>query len=358
MTKKITTEVAVGILLLIAVILGGLIWLDSRHEVPLNSRPSLSEKKNEAPAKESIAAIPNVLVPSSSTIPEGFIETFYQVGGVDSGYTAQYINTNDTNSQGNSAQIFLFLKIDPSGDSYAQQLNNYEDQSLREKSEVREFDYNGLHGFVFGSTAYPGNIDHTLLVKDGAYFYGISTLDGSNDKFSADDLIAIFKTFESKPVSSLAAVHKEPMDDNGQTFHPNPLNELVSTEATVGSQVVTGYVWNSEKGSPKFSSVKLPLWGILQDKDLMKRKYTVDIWDGKDFIFYIKATPQEEITFPAGGVYKFRVTGISPDYLICPGDRSRYTWALTFVSSGKFNGERIPITQDVSSQGKSCRVVH
>ncbi len=72
------------------------------------------------------------------------------------------------------------------------------------------------------------------------------------------------------------------------------------------------------KGSPNFLSVSLPRLGIYVGKDDSKTKYTIDIWDGNQFTFYAEALPGEEVVFPQGGVYEFRVTGIDPEFKICP----------------------------------------
>ena len=311
----------------------------------------------------------NFLVLSSKTIPEGFKGSIRYLSDPNAGYGGQYDNTNDINGNGNPAQIFITAQVNSGDSDYENTLKYYKDLSTRENKEIKEFDYNGLHGFVFDSTTYPGNIDHTLVVKDGPRFYKIFTRDGTKNKFSTDDLITLFKTLEGKPVTSSIAgndavnpsqkiIVTEPISDTDQKSNIGSLNELTTSVAVIDPEVVTGYVWSSSKESPNFSSVTLPIWGISQDKDFMQREYTIDIWDGKGFVFYTKASPLKEVVFPDGGVYKFRVQGINPDYAICPGDRSLYTWGVKFVTAGTFNGERIPITADVSSQGKKCQVRH
>lgn len=121
---------------------------------------------------------------------------------------------------------------------------------------------------------------------------------------------------------------------------------------TDSKQVVAGYLWHSYKGSPNFLSVSLPRLGIYVGKDDSKTKYTIDIWDGNQFTFYAEALPGEEVVFPQGGVYEFRVTGIDPEFKICPGDRG-YIWGIKFVSSGRFEGARIPLGRKKDA-GKVC----
>jgi len=355
----------------------------------------------------------NFLVPSSKTIPEGFVGSLLYLDDPNEGYSGQYDNTNDINSNGNPAQIFISAQVDNDGSGYESTFEYYNDLSTKKNREIKEFSYGGLRGFVFDSTTYPRNYD--LVVKDGPRLYKISTRDGTKNKFSVDDLVTMFKTFEEKSTtnsvtedyvvnSSPQATVTKPISDTSQkngdgslneptssgavkgksstssstedyVVNSSPqttvtksipdtsqkngdgsLNELTSSGAVIGPEVVTGYIWYSNEGSPSISSVNLPAWGIIQDKDFIQREYTIDIWDGKDFIFYAKASPFKEVFFPSGGVYKFRVQGINPDYAICPGDRSVYTWGMKFATSGTFSGGRIPITVDVSSQGKSCKV--
>lgn len=162
-----------------------------------------------------------------------------------------------------------------------------------------------------------------------------------------------------------ASVRETPVSptitNTASPFETKPLadfNELTSSSPRESSQIVVGYIWHSYKGSANFSSVVLPAWGMLSDKEFMNREYTIDIWDGKDFVFYSRSVPLKEIVFPEGGVYKFRVMGISSDYAICPGDRSQATWGVKFVSNGVFNGERTPIVSDLSEEGKTCKILH
>lgn len=355
MNKNRKIEIAAGIVLLVAAVLGGLTWFGNRDKtIVFSTESGLSGEEKEVLASEPISRSGHILVPSLKTIPEGFIGILRQVNNSTAGYAGQYDSREDMNSNGNPAQIIIASLTDPAGTNYERKLEYYKELSLEKKTEVKEFDYNALHGLVFNSTIYPGNIDHILIVKDELYFYSISTRDGTKNKFSADSLIAIFKTFESKPIPSFATGNVEPLSDVEQKISPASLNELASTEPTVGSQVVIGYIWHSEKGSPNFSSVILPIWGFNQDKEFMQREYTIDIWDGKNFIYYTKTSPLKEIIFPAEGVYKFRVLGINPDYAICPGQIG-YIWGMKFITSGRFDGTREPILMDVSSQGKICR---
>ncbi|MCA9354749.1 MAG: hypothetical protein KC877_04480 [Candidatus Kaiserbacteria bacterium] len=134
----------------------------------------------------------------------------------------------------------------------------------------------------------------------------------------------------------------------------NSINELVATERQIGPDITVGYIWRSFEGSPKFKSLRIPIW----DFSAMENEYQVDVWNGNSFVFYKNAKPlADEIIFPEGGVSQFRVTGIDPEYGICPGERSRFTWMVTFATDGTFNGERVPITIDGSADGLSCKVV-
>jgi len=71
------------------------------------------------------------------------------------------------------------------------------------------------------------------------------------------------------------------------------------------------------------------------------------------FCFFTRTTPApKEVIFPEGGVYMFRVTGIDPNFGICPSDRD-YLWAISYTTTGTFNGTRVPLV-DKKNLGKTC----
>ena len=146
-----------------------------------------------------------------------------------------------------------------------------------------------------------------------------------------------------------------PTTTSNSILKTNTQNELESKAPIIGPEVVIGYVWTSYDGSPRFSSVMVPIFSI--DQEHLNDQYSIEIWDGSKFVFYKNTTMLKEVTFPSGGVTKFRVTGISPDLSICPGTRG-YTWGIKFVTAGTFKGDQLSITKDVSSEGKTCRIIY
>lgn len=170
------------------------------------------------------------------------------------------------------------------------------------------------------------------------------------------------KTLESNTVIEAENPKNEPVQN--KVLKPNPTTTETNTKtqdklepktSIIVPEVAIGYVWSSDEGSPKFKSVMIPIYSL--QKEYLDDLYLIEIWDGDKFVSF-KSTPVlTEVTFPEGGVSKFRVTGLSPDLSICPGARG-YTWAIKFVSEGTFKGDMLPITQDVSAQGKTCHIVY
>lgn len=143
------------------------------------------------------------------------------------------------------------------------------------------------------------------------------------------------------------------------TTDNNSVTLATSSQKNMGtdSLVATGFVWESKPNRPKFASVMLPIWGFDRDSNWNKKEYKIEIWDGGKYVFYKTTIPAHAITFPNGGVSKFRITGIDTKLKICPMEKDIYTWMLTFTKSGQFEGVRTPITEDLSPQGEKCQSV-
>lgn len=112
---------------------------------------------------------------------------------------------------------------------------------------------------------------------------------------------------------------------------------------TVG--VVIGYIWESKLGSPKFKSLMLPRFN---EKG---KPYNIYVWDGNAFVFLQDLEPGIELKFQEGGVTKFKVLGIDPAQNICWSDP--FMMAISFASTGTFNGTKTPITNNVPN--KECQ---
>ncbi len=137
-----------------------------------------------------------------------------------------------------------------------------------------------------------------------------------------------------------------------------PVNIATSTAPKLGQSVarvenlgtttgtVIGYIWKSEQGGPKFLSVNLPAWGLME-KDFGTRQYDIYILKEGKFVFYQKAKPMvDDVKFPEGGVTQFKVLGIDPRLNICSSDRN-VTWGIKFAETGVFKGIREAITNDI-----------
>jgi hypothetical protein len=321
--------------------------------------PVSSQTENTAEQDELLAgeeSIPSgYFVPSTKSIPAGFVG---RVNFLEDAYGAQFDNRSDMNGIGNPSSLFISEAMESATNNYDSRLAYYKNLSSEENREIKEFDFEGIHGIVMDSTIYPGNNDHDLLAKDGQRVLSILARDGTKTKFSSDDLILMLKTFIRIPSQSTqndsgasqSAIPTAPSsEDLNFSNYSDDSYQALSSDS---QQVVTGYLWHSYKGSPNFKSVMLPVWGDSTDKDTSKNEYNIDIWDGKHFVFYKRTTPAEEIVFPQGGVYMFRVTGIDPNFQICPSDRG-YFWAISYISTGTFNGTRVPLA-DKKILGKTC----
>lgn len=113
------------------------------------------------------------------------------------------------------------------------------------------------------------------------------------------------------------------------------------------NEAVIGYEWEALPNSQLFASVVLPTWDDSKDGD--RNEYEVFTYnEEKESYESLGKFPKEiEIDFPRDGLIgpsRFRVTGISPDLLICPGDRS-FNWDIRFTFDGQPGLVRTPITQ-------------
>ena len=141
----------------------------------------------------------------------------------------------------------------------------------------------------------------------------------------------------------------------GEIYPLDSINEFSSDAMRVGSEVVVGYIWQWDNA--KIAKITLPAWGKSSDAEYLSREYTIDIWDGNDFVFYTKTPPLREVTFPEGGVHTIRVTGIDFQYGICPGDGQK--WQSIEYVAGKqphfFGGRGTPIVTNLFFEGTNCQ---
>ncbi len=118
-------------------------------------------------------------------------------------------------------------------------------------------------------------------------------------------------------------------------------------------KVVVGYEWISNPGSPKFASTTIPMFWFSEDSNWEEKEYGVYIWQEDDYVFYKSIKSTGSVSFPSGGISKFKVIGIDPKHRVCPGARG-YMFAMYFTESGMFDGVRVPITE-LSPSNLPCK---
>ncbi len=113
------------------------------------------------------------------------------------------------------------------------------------------------------------------------------------------------------------------------------------------SKVVIGYEWETTPKNLMFDSVVLPQWDPSETGG--EREYEVYVWEDGAYTLLGRHAPQKEIQFPRDGLNgprRFKVVGIDPALLVCPGDRS-FTWSMRFTYPGEVGLVRTPITQEL-----------
>ena len=110
----------------------------------------------------------------------------------------------------------------------------------------------------------------------------------------------------------------------------------------IDPEVAIGYDYEIGAGNPNFASVDLPdnigdglydIFGFDANGNLM---LLADDWDG-----------DQPFVFTAGGVSKFRVTGIETSAGLDPNSTTAFITGLTFAGAGQFTGTQTPITANV-----------
>ena len=107
--------------------------------------------------------------------------------------------------------------------------------------------------------------------------------------------------------------------------------------------VAVGYTYKTGSGNPNFASVTLPNLGAFT--------YTVSILSGTNYVTYASNVQAlQQVTFPAGGVSSFQVSGIPVSAGLIPSDVTAFETLVTFVSTGQFTGTITPLTVTPTSQ--------
>lgn len=121
------------------------------------------------------------------------------------------------------------------------------------------------------------------------------------------------------------------------------IDVLAQSMVFIDPLIAIGYDYAIGAGDPNFASVQLPV-GIGDGL------YDLLIWDGSDYVeFMTDVMGGLEFLFPAGGVSRFRVSGIEESAGLDPLDVTAFITGLTFVADGTFTGTMTPIVIEVAS---------
>jgi hypothetical protein len=107
----------------------------------------------------------------------------------------------------------------------------------------------------------------------------------------------------------------------------------------IDPEIAIGYDYAIGDGDPNFASVLLPmgigdgLFDIFGIDDLGLETLLADDWQAG-----------QAFDFSAGGISRFRVTGIETSAGLDPASTTAFVTGLTFTGAGKFTGTQTPIT--------------
>lgn len=207
------------------------------------------------------------------------------------------------------------------------------------------------------------------LRKVNEYDDNANVTEGVTEEISHEEIVVEKETSTSVSVQEKISTSsvQEQVTENALKINPVTAKGVVTTETpSISTQepssgeiekqnvVVVGYEWISNPGSPKFSSTTIPLFWFQEDPDWQNKKYDVYIWENNEYVLYDSVKSMGSVSFPSGGISRFKVIGIDPEYKICPDARG-YVFAMYFTESGVFNGSRVPITAP-SPNNVPCKV--
>lgn len=140
----------------------------------------------------------------------------------------------------------------------------------------------------------------------------------------------------------LASLSTIRISDTVPTPAPTPAPaspaSTVSSKAPNNRQLVKEVTFESYAGSPLFASIILPTL-IDSQKD-----YPVYTWNGSSYVLYKNIPPGQILSFPSGGISKFKI-GIDSGLKLCGGHT--FLKQISFVTSGTFKGNEQYVTTGV-----------
>jgi hypothetical protein len=170
----------------------------------------------------------------------------------------------------------------------------------------------------------------------------IQTKNGSSTDLGNGNLASISRTYaDFTPTAGGGPVVNLPVALAGGAYQFN-LTVQPNQTYYIDPEVAVGYDYAIGAGDPSFKSVVLPagvgdghyqLWGF--DANNQAVLLDADLVGGTTY------------SFAAGGVSRFRVTGIETSAGLDPTSTTAFITGLDFVGSGKFTGTQTPITLSV-----------
>ena len=184
------------------------------------------------------------------------------------------------------------------------------------------------------------------LQVGGQYTVGIQLI--QNLPGGAVNRSASFFDFSPQPPGSPPVVYLPVVGpDNQYQFHVETV--IPGQTIFVDPDPAVAYEYAIGAGDPGFASVLLPAVG--------DGIYGMQLFDGSRWIDGGVARSGVPYAFPAGGIARFRVTGIEASAGLDPANPSAFVTGLTFVGAGHFTGTMTPLTSepDIAPPAISCK---
>ena len=125
--------------------------------------------------------------------------------------------------------------------------------------------------------------------------------------------------------------------EGGNVYEFQPISVVTGGTIFIDPLVAIGYDYQIGAGDPNFASVTLPT-GIGDNL------YEIMLWNGSAFGPGVSVVGGAEFSFVAGGVDRFRVTGIETSASLDPLNGTAFITGLSFEGNGTFTGTMTPLT--------------
>lgn len=170
----------------------------------------------------------------------------------------------------------------------------------------------------------------------------IQTKDGTSGNLGNANLQAIARMYADFTPTAGGHVINLPvvLDDGSFQFD---MTVVPGVTYYIDPAVAIGYDYAIGAGDPNFLSVDLP-------DDIGNGLYDIWGWDAADMLVLLAQdwSGRDVYHFGAGGVGRFRVTGIEIGAGLDPANTTAFVTGLTFAGAGSFTGTQTPITVNVN----------